>query len=562
VIIVVQGLITIITLGFYGPWATSKYFEWRAQNTLVGDNASKFIGSGGSLFLFYLIHFLFLPLITLGIYYLLGFGFYRFYAWKEEHTLYGGERTTFGARYLGFLKVTLLTWILNAITFSIATPWTLCMLFRWQIDGLAVGDGEDVKHFPPVKTSFLLVAILVIIGLIPVLAIMIPVYMGSQQFGLSLDGKVGEIAGIVKRKTDDPKIKKKVKAPVKKAPTKTKAKRPRKPAKEKVTAQAVKTVSKKAKEKINYTEEFARLNELIKTDKGQNADLYYNRGWLYASKGDQMKAIEDYEKALKIDGKHADAYFNRGLLYVKMERYEMAVRDFNKAVELNPKAYDALCNSGNVYFELGKYDLAVRDYSKALGIKQDDADIYQNRSLAYQALGKAEKAKADEAKAARLKKEKAEKPAPPAGSVKKSIGWKNDLTGVKIPDGIARGMINGEEFLSVSAAIPRGILTIRDGKDFFPDHAVKIFLFLKKDESVEGRKFNVSRKTGVGVPHVHMQWKPGGKDVPETKIFTKDYVMLLEFGKKGKSGLPGKVYLCLPDDKKSFVAGSFNAKVN
>ena len=39
----------------------------------------------------------------------------------------------------------------------------------------------------------------------------------------------------------------------------------------------------------------------------------------------------------------------------------------------------------------------------------------------------------------------------------------------------------------------------------------------------------------------------------------KDYSLVLEFGEPTKKGLPGKIYLCLPDEEKSFVAGTFVA---
>jgi len=122
-------------------------------------------------------------------------------------------------------------------------------------------------------------------------------------------------------------------------------------------------------------------------------------------------------------------------------------------------------------------------------------------------------------------------------------------------------MIHGENFVSKSAEFSNSILTIRDGEDFFPDHAVMIFLFLKKDEKPEGKSYNISRTSGFGSPHIHMKWKPENSKVPKTKIFTKDYSMRLNLGTIKNGKLPGKIYLCLPDEKKTVVAGSFTAVV-
>ena len=139
--------------------------------------------------------------------------------------------------------------------------------------------------------------------------------------------------------------------------------------------------------------------------------------------------------------------------------------------------------------------------------------------------------------------------------------WKRDLKNVKIPGTLPRGMIHGENFVSKSSEFSNSILTIRDGEDFFPDHAVMIFLFLKKDEKPEGKSYNISRTSGFGSPHIHMKWKPENSKVPKTKIFTKEYSMRLNLGAIKNGKLPGKIYLCLPDEKKTVVAGSFTAIV-
>ncbi len=103
VLLLINGFLTIITLGFYGPWAICRLLSWKAENTIVASSPSRFTGRGGSLFLFYLIHLVILPMLTLGIYYL--FGLCRFYALEEWHTMYGGEKTSFGASLGGFVEV-------------------------------------------------------------------------------------------------------------------------------------------------------------------------------------------------------------------------------------------------------------------------------------------------------------------------------------------------------------------------------------------------------------------------------------------------------------------------
>ncbi len=319
---------------------------------------------------------------------------------------------------------------------------------------------------------------------------------------------------------------------------------------------------------VDYDAEIKKLNDLVQQD-GKNTGALYNRGWMYASKGENLKAIDDYSKAIEIDKEFGDAYYNRGLLYAKMDRNEQAVRDFTKAIEYDSRAFDAYCNRGNVYHKMGKADLAIRDYSEALKINPKDGILYHNRGVVYMSIGKKSEAAADSKMAARFMKKGVVKPQKDAGEkpVKSektlkpsSTIWKNDLKDAKIPDAPARGMIHGGVFLPDSPKIENGILTFRDGKDFLPDHSVTIFLFLK-GEAPDGKSYNITSTSGFGSPHIHMKWKPKNLKTPKSRVFMKGYSMRLEFAKTQGGKLPGKIYLCLPDEMKSYLAGSFNATV-
>ncbi|MFH0845543.1 MAG: tetratricopeptide repeat protein, partial [Pseudomonadota bacterium] len=128
----------------------------------------------------------------------------------------------------------------------------------------------------------------------------------------------------------------------------------------------------------------------------------YNRGWLYAKKGDLQLAEKDYAKAIEINPKHENAYYNRGLLFVQIKKYERAVKDFSEVIKLNPRAVDAYCNRGSANQKSGRLDIAIQDYNAALKIEPDDGDLYYNRGVAYLAKGNKPKAFADFHKAANL----------------------------------------------------------------------------------------------------------------------------------------------------------------
>lgn len=699
-IIILNMILMLITLGLYTPWAICRYFRWRALNTLVDGKPSAFIGTGGALFFFLLLHFFILPIITLGLYYFIAPC--RLYAWREEHTRYGREKTSFGASCGKFFVIMMVCGILTIITFSLFTPWAYSMLFRWQVHGIAVGEGEDVKHFPPSRTNLVVVAILILLALSPFVllgpeiikgiesnlggeitieriinffkktyeekgkAIKLPIQKpGSltverkgeltpgtgkietreasaiQSSGVTqVDMKAmrpetseklpeKEISNAIltsekkepeakskekpslkepadekvaaltpPEKKPEPKPKPGEKTDTKKAPAQKVADIP-KPSPEKKTDQkpGEKPVEKKAEPKkdtttpsqvkaqekkaSDYDAEIKKLDALIERDI-KKAEVFYNRAHVYVAKGDFTQAEKDYTQAIKLNQTFSEAYFNRGLVYVKMDKKDLAVKDFSEVIKLNPKDFDAYCNRGNVNFELGKKDLAIQDYSKALELRPNDKDLFYNRAVVY--LSKEDQANGleDMKKAALLKHEKAreylEMPAaqpvsePPTSGVSKTevestsveesnVGWRMELENVRIPKKIAGGKIHGHDFVVEDAKLENGILTLRQGKDFFPDYGVMIFLFLKEGEEIEQRVFNVSSDQRSGSPHIHMKWRPEGKDIPKTQMFMKDYAMRLQFGIKEEGNLPGKIYLSLPDEMKSFIVGDFTAAV-
>ena len=152
---------------------------------------------------------------------------------------------------------------------------------------------------------------------------------------------------------------------------------------------------------INFELELQRLNYIIAWD-DQNADAYYNRGWVYEQIGDPENAEKDYTTAIDIDNSNEDAYFNRGHLYIRSGEYEKAIQDFSEVITLNPESVDAYNNRGNAFFMLGETDSALFDYDTAIDLNPEDPELYQNRAVIYSAKGDRKKAEQDLLEAVRL----------------------------------------------------------------------------------------------------------------------------------------------------------------
>ena len=65
------------------------------------------------------------------------------------------------------------------------------------------------------------------------------------------------------------------------------------------------------------------------------ANAYTNRGLAYRTKGDNERAIQDFNEAIRLNPNYANAYSGRGLTRFFLAQFQAAQEDFKKALELN-----------------------------------------------------------------------------------------------------------------------------------------------------------------------------------------------------------------------------------
>jgi hypothetical protein len=131
-------------------------------------------------------------------------------------------------------------------------------------------------------------------------------------------------------------------------------------------------------------------------------------------------------------------------------------------------------------------------------------------------------------------------------------GWTTDVKQMKPSDDPVTGRILGADFKPEKIQLLNTGLSLRSGKDM-----IHVFLNLKPGQGIEGKSFewNPGDPQGQGRPAVHVHinsTKPAG-----IQAYTTGYAMRLEFGKEQGGRVPAKLYLCLPDERKSWIAGSF-----
>jgi eukaryotic-like serine/threonine-protein kinase len=95
------------------------------------------------------------------------------------------------------------------------------------------------------------------------------------------------------------------------------------------------------------------------------ADVYVARGLARAQRGNYLGAIEDYTQALVLQPDSATHAY-RGWVYLVREAPKMALDDFEKAIRLNPDNGDAYNGRGYALVKFGEIPRAVADAEAAL----------------------------------------------------------------------------------------------------------------------------------------------------------------------------------------------------
>jgi tetratricopeptide (TPR) repeat protein len=88
--------------------------------------------------------------------------------------------------------------------------------------------------------------------------------------------------------------------------------------------------------------------------RGNNlANLFLNRGVEYGYKGDNDRAIQDYDQAIRLDTNYVRALLNRGNSFFLAGNYDQAIADYEAVVRFNPKSAYGLYGRGMVKLKKG-----------------------------------------------------------------------------------------------------------------------------------------------------------------------------------------------------------------
>lgn len=131
--------------------------------------------------------------------------------------------------------------------------------------------------------------------------------------------------------------------------------------------------------------------------------------------------------------------------------------------------------------------------------------------------------------------------------------WTLDLAEAEIPDMPLAGSLRHEAFTLDRATLTASNLTLRGQMDL----SFNIYFFNRQAEELSGKTAEV-KPTDTTAPRVVLHWKDQKR---ESRTFRNGYAMKVEFGPVANGDIPGKLFICLPDESKSWIAGTFNAEI-
>ena len=135
----------------------------------------------------------------------------------------------------------------------------------------------------------------------------------------------------------------------------------------------------------------------------ENAEVYYNMGFINSIKELYEDALKCFRRATQINNSYARAYKMMAEVHVKLGQKELAEENlreagaifmerrqdqeaeeiFQQVMKINPDTINVFNGLGIIYRRQGKFREAIQQYKKALRVHPKDEHIYYNLSRVY-----------------------------------------------------------------------------------------------------------------------------------------------------------------------------------
>jgi tetratricopeptide (TPR) repeat protein len=115
---------------------------------------------------------------------------------------------------------------------------------------------------------------------------------------------------------------------------------------------------------------------------GENAESYYDEGITASMKGNMSRAVQYFEKAIRLDNTLAAAYHQLGKCFSRLGQHQRAVEILSQVVAKKPSQKGARLDLGFAYIGAGAVDAARNQFQHLLSIDPDDARAHLGLAMA------------------------------------------------------------------------------------------------------------------------------------------------------------------------------------
>ena len=112
-----------------------------------------------------------------------------------------------------------------------------------------------------------------------------------------------------------------------------------------------------------------------------------NLSLAYEEQDDELEALANVNKALKLNPYMGSAYLKRALLKYKRENYEGAFTDIEKSQKIDKNNPLAFYYKANILSRQKQYEEALTNYNKVLSLDPENALVYYNRAILKSEMG-------------------------------------------------------------------------------------------------------------------------------------------------------------------------------
>lgn len=135
--------------------------------------------------------------------------------------------------------------------------------------------------------------------------------------------------------------------------------------------------------------------DAILRDKPGDTDALYRRGYAYAAKGDNERALADFEAAIRAGRDDASIHYWRGRMLFLKGDIDGAMADYDRTLALRPDHADALFDRSSALLRKRQYEKTIAGFDEFLRARPNNAQALSLRGKARFMQGDRQGAHAD-----------------------------------------------------------------------------------------------------------------------------------------------------------------------